>query len=582
MGKQKEYKVGENYFFYSDGCAYHIRTAQTKKSGEVITITEPFANHAPVVKKRVIIDDGYEDREEIVITPLRNGKSEKSVSLSLKDILGQTPNSKMGAACRILPGNNNKAYYRDFIQIQCEDIEPEQIYQHTGWAIIDEQRVFLNGENSVTANGLTHDYNVVPVSQRLAAYRFVSEKNNDRYDTFFRLLKVAPKPLIFACLGYTFLTPLNAILREMSIEPRFILYLIGKTGTRKTTMAFLFLSFFGVFNGTPPLNFGDTANSIEKSMALTDSTLLLLDDRYPSPNSYQAQKMESVEQSAIRQIGDRSSRGRMNADGSLKKDYVPKCNLLVTSEEHFSNLGESAVARSVSVELNEGDIDLEELSKIQAHTGDLNACMSDYIQFVIEKWDEIRNEIKDKFIEYRSAAQKGYHGRMAESVAYLSIGFEYMCQFLESQGVMNTKQSETARGQSWEVFMKLAAEQDKRIREETPINLFLSALKEDLDSEKVAVASITADGDHPGRSDRIIGYTDGEYYYLFSDKTYSAIREHYNDMGVNFPVSQRTLLKHLAGSEFATVGFQKKIRAVGKNAKYLRISVIALSEEGGE
>jgi len=76
-------------------------------------------------------------------------------------------------------------------------------------------------------------------------------------------------------------------------------------------------------------------------------------------------QMENMEQSTARQIGDRSGRARMNADGTLKATYRPNCNLIITAEESFSNVGESAIARSISVELKPGDVDLTALTEVQ-------------------------------------------------------------------------------------------------------------------------------------------------------------------------------------------------------------------------
>ena len=51
-------------------------------------------------------------------------------------------------------------------------------------------------------------------------------------------------------LAFTFLTPLNEFLHQANCEPKFVLCLLGRTGTRKSTLAALFLSFFGRFNSS--------------------------------------------------------------------------------------------------------------------------------------------------------------------------------------------------------------------------------------------------------------------------------------------------------------------------------------------
>ena len=314
------------------------------------------------------------------------------------------------------------------MQIQCENAPVSTLYQRTGYTTIDGKRVFLNGDYSITAEGLTDKYNVA-FSGQLSNYRFTADRHENRFETLLKLLpSTAPQSLVYAGLGLSFLTPLNALLREVGIEPCFILYFTGKTGTRKTTMAKLLLNFFGSFdNGTaPPAGFRDTANAVEKKFALTDSTLVLLDDRIPSTTPKVKAQMEAMEQSVARQIGDRSGRARMNADGSLKPTYRPNCNLIITAEESFSNVGESAIARSISVELEPGDVNLNALTEVQERAAHLNECMGDYIQYILQNWETLQATLKPLFLEYRNKAQSGGHGRLAECVAHLQIGIYTM------------------------------------------------------------------------------------------------------------------------------------------------------------
>lgn len=260
--------IGQQYYVDESGMQYYIEPIV--KDGEVIGQTETaFANRTPLLKEQLIIDNGVEAIQVLVFKVLRNSHMGPDISVTLKEILGPTSTLKFGAACRIFHGvRGAKARYSDAMQIQCENAPCTTLYQHTGYTFVDGERVFLNGENSVTAEGLTDKYNVA-FNGQLANYRFTADRHEERFDTLLNLLpSVAPQPLIYAGLGLSFLTPLNALLRDEGIEPCFILYFTGKTGTRKTAMAKLFLNFFGTFdNGTPsPAGFRDTLNSVEKSL----------------------------------------------------------------------------------------------------------------------------------------------------------------------------------------------------------------------------------------------------------------------------------------------------------------------------
>lgn len=546
MEKESEVlRIGDTYESKPDGTLVYREPILSKDTGEVIGVEETaIANHTPILKEHRIVDNGVEQSEELLFDVRRAGRMWGVTPVTLKDVLSQTPNIKFGAACRIFIGRGTKSRYSEAMQIQCENAPHTTVYQHTGYAMIDNQRVFLNGGNSVTVNGLTDKYSVL-MEGKLERYGFISERHPSRYRTLLEdLPRVAPKPLIYTALAYSFLTPLNAILQEIGFEPRFILYFVGKTGARKSTIANLFLSFFGTFreSESAPISFKDTQNAAEKAMGLLNSTLTLLDDRIPSTTKGVKDQMERMEQSVARAIGDRAGRARMNANGSLRSVYRPVCNLIITAEEAYSNVGESAIARSVSCELKPGDVNLSALTMVQQKAYELNECMAEYIQYVIANWDSLLSKLKGMFLELRDKAQTGGHGRLAVAVAHLQIGFSVMCDWLEAVNALTTEQSEALKAQAWEVFLALSAEQNRRIYDEKPVKLFLNAVKELVDRGEIRFADLSAEY-NPNRP---IGYVDEYFYYCYPDTIYSEVRKFYAAQDLNFPLGKSALFQQLA------------------------------------
>lgn len=581
---EKRVKIGVNYEYSPDGTLYY-KEGKEDKNGNVYEETTAIANHTPLLKEQRIIDNGVETTEELVFSALRDFHHGTDTAITLKDVLSQTPNIKFGAACRIFLGRGAKSRYSEAMQIQCENAPVSMLYQHTGYTVIEGERIFLNGGHSVTKDGLTDRYNVA-LSGQLEPYSFTEEKDESRYETLLRLLpSVAPKALIYAGLGLCFLTPLNALLRDCGIEPCFILYFTGKTGARKTTLAKLFLNFYGRFdNGTAPTaSFRDTINAVEKKFALTDSTLVLLDDRIPSTTPKIRAQMEAMEQAVARQIGDRSGRSRMNADGTLKATYRPKCNLIVTAEESFSNVGESAIARSISVELTPEDVNLQALTEVQQKAEHLNQCMSDYIRYVITEWKNISGNIKPLFMEYRNKAQNGGHGRLAECVAHLQIGITFMCEWLLSESVIDTKQAESIKAAAWGEFVELADRQNKRIIEEKPVKLFLDAVREMKDRGTIRITDIDAPSEY--NSSSIIGYRDKDFYYFYPDSIYSEVKRFYSLQDKNYPLGKAALFQQLKTDYLIETDREQttKLKRInGKRPRFLWLKAAALDEEREE
>lgn len=581
--KEKKHFIGDHYYYTDNGTLYYCEPII--KDGETVGTTETaIANHTPILKEQRVIDNGIETNEELVFNVLRDFHRGIDTAVTLKEILGQTPQAKFGAACRIFLGRGAKSRYSEAMQIQCENAPCSTLYQHTGYTVIDGERVFLNGGNSVTAEGMTDKYNVVFGGQQtgLSNYGFTEERNTERYNTLLKLLPGTTTPeVLFPSYGLVFLTPLNAVLRELGIEPRFILYFTGKTGSGKSSWAALMLNFFGRFAYTEKtLHFRDTVNAIEKVFALTDSTLVLLDDRIPSTTAKVRVQMESIEQAVARQIGDRSGRARMNADGSLKAVYRPKCNVIITAEDSFSNVGESAIARSISVSLKPGIIDIDALIGVYKNASHLNECMGDYIQYILKNWDNLQEKLKPMFYEFREKAQNNGHGRLVDCVAHLQIGISIFCEWLLSVGVIDQNAADNIKSRSWSVYMELAEQQNKRIADEKPVKLFLDALKEMLDRGTVRFMGV--DDNSGFTSEKVIGFKDDEFYYCYPDSIYSEVRKFYAAQDKSFPLGKSALFQQLETDALIEAGngqTTKLKRIQGKRSRFLWLRAAALDAE---
>ena len=82
----------------------------------------------------------------------------------------------------------------------------------------------------------------------------------------------------------------------------------------------------------------------------------------------------------MRAYGDRTGRGRLRADSSPMEARPPQGNAILTGE-FPPDIGESGTARYFSLELHDGDVDLEDLTVFQneASKGALQRCMFSFV-----------------------------------------------------------------------------------------------------------------------------------------------------------------------------------------------------------
>lgn len=231
--------------------------------------------------------------------------------------------------------------------------------------------------------------------------------------------------------------------------------------------------------------------------------------------------------------------------------------------------------------MKKGDIDKAVLTDLQDKHLLLSACMASYLEWLIPQADTLPDILKAQFKTLRQAAQSdARHLRIAETVAHLQIGMLSFLHFLCDKGVITEARRDAMAAEAWDIFLSLAEQQSKRIEQDKPVNLFLSALSELLATAQVHVLSIhDIEEPEPG----FIGYQDGTYFYLYAETAYRAIAQFYCTQGRNFPVGKMTLLKQLGAEglvlmEGTACTKLKKIRGKVHRFLWLRASALEYKE----
>lgn len=548
----KEYRLNIDDRYLSDGQGnLYFREPLKDANGYSDT---PIANFTPELVEMVRRDDGFTVMERTKFAAFRGGQHEPPVEIEKKDLIGTQPHAKFSPGCLVWRGKGNCAKLGEMMGLQCVDADTKTIYTHTGWKVIDGQRVFLNGGYSVTAEGLTDRYTVELAPDLARCYRFIpcEDDTGECFKTLLeRMPKAAPDWLIIPSIAYIFMSPLNAMLRELGAEPSFSFYLIGKTGTFKSSWTKVLLSFFGRlgYAETAPCTFLDTQNAVGRKLALAADVPLLLDDRRPTSNAADKMRYEGLEKFASSAIGDRAARGRADVTGNLRESYVARSNLIITAEECFQNIGASAVARSVSVELEPNTIDLPALMELQERPEHLNKIMQLFLQWLIGSWDDLRACVLDKLAEYRANFADAGHPRLATAFSQLMLGHAMYLAFLQDHGQIDKLEAATVRARAQRVFLDMCERQTERVEGEKPTRLFVELLREMLETKQVrlcdarprTVAGITTEQEITGPS--AVGYEDDEFLYLIPRTAYSAVTAFYAKSGYTFPASPAALWK---------------------------------------
>ena len=557
------------------GNCLYVTTASKRGSS-----TAKVCNFVPRIVSEKTVDDGAVTEKTLVLSGIHaDGSTLPPVEVNGADLSSfNWLLDKWGAKCIIEVGPRCREYLRYYIQTTADSADRLTEYHVTGWKKIDgEWHYLLPGDDSLN----------VTLKGKLQHY--CGESDYDLYDPIdtYNLIEKPPAPsrVIQPLVAFAFLTPLNEFLRQAGCMPKFVLFLTGRTGTRKSTIAALILSFFGKFTSTDlPMSFRDTANSIIANSFSLKDVLTCIDDFYPSDN-LEMKKLNTTAQTVMRAYGDRTGRGRMRADCTLMESRPPQGNAIITGELS-PDIGESGSARYFALELKEGDVDLSYLTLCQndAQNGAYRRTMYAYTQWLKRRYlcdDDHVEKLRDKLLSWHKTYRNNYyhhnqtcHGRLPEIVACLMIGMRFFLQFLKENCVIKQEDQEI----ELELFRKelyaLADQQSTNVEQDKPVNIFIRKLYSLIEGGKVMITERNRPDNFDPYPPGYIGCQDEEYYYLNKDLAHSAVKKMCAEQGESFPVSAKALVKALAEEgliKTTASGNTVSVRYCGKNMRFIAL-----------
>ena len=544
------------------------------------TYDRKLSNFTPYIKSELTIDDGATETKYLRLAGKHaNGEVLPEIEVSGKDF----PSfnwlfEKWGAKCILEVGKNIREHLRYAIQQTAEYAEQQFIYQQTGWKKINNEWYYLLPGDS--------KFNV-SLKGKLESYCGEQNYSKPDLETVYSMTKTppAPKEIILVLLAFTFLTPLIEFLRQAQCMPKFVLNIIGSTGTRKSTMVALFLCFFGVFNaGNLPMSFRDTANSIIQNAFALKDVMTCIDDFHPCGREDE-RKLTGTMQALVRSYGDRTGRGRLRKDSSPMESRPPLGNAIVTSE-FPPDIGESGTARYFLLELKDGDVNLDILSSYQqyAEQGVFRRAMFGYTEWIRKRFLQAEkiekgflNTLKESFVVYRNDfIQTGIscHGRVPEMAAELRIGIKMFLWFLEEHEVITEYAANILDSEFKEILYQLAKRQSENIQSDKPSVVFVKKLYALIESGAVAVTHKDLSLGEDPYPRNFVGFEDEHYLYLNKDIAYRHVKVLCNEQGENFSLTSKALLKTLAEDGLIKTSQDSNtvsVRYAGKNSRYMAL-----------
>lgn len=489
--------------------------------------------------------------------------------------------SDFGIRNRVYPGVR-KDVLLNAIQVASGTPSKKVAYDRLGVVYSpDGEARFLTGDGAISSSGKDTSIQV-DGSPILNRYSFMPAESVDDERAAMRavleVLSEVPKTdrgatAVIVLLAAAFRAPLFA-----ARPVRFMISVVGETGSGKSGLASLILNLFGkdFAHDRLPTSWNSTGVSLLGLMTHLVHVMLVIDNYVEKPGpggAYQRSARNLVSMA----IGDGAVRGASNRDGTRRPDRDIGALVVSTQEQMGIDQQSSETARQVVIKLEKRmgetpDVSIEAMEALQlkyGHTGVLSSAMYGYINRFLSGIGSAESDLQSAFASAHAHLKNRTgpipHERIGRNVAELMIGWNAMVAYAQELGVFDADCPHTAESLhalASDAFVDLVKAQVVEQNDERPEEVVLELLREALKSRKVSLRDRQTDGKpvNPalaGWEERSvkafgggveyvpahhqIGWIDDDFIYLQPNVTYAALAEIARKAEITIPVGQRQL-----------------------------------------
>lgn len=397
---------------------------------------------------------------EISLT-FENGSSSKTVKKALSELSAinwSEIDSRAALDPQIAVARANR-YIANDIQQALFGLPVTNVYRlsRPGLYKINGEAIFCTGGEVIrppASATQTSEIEIEPMVQHLDFDNNISEA--EAAAEVLNLISLFPNP------GRIILSQMLVALLRQAYEdagnrPSFCVFLHGRTGTQKTTLAsFLTQIYNRADRIAEPTRLNTShASAVEMLIDLTDQ-VKVFDDLFPAASSSVRKKQEETLSEITRYIGDGSIPARIKS-GKVR-ERQPKCGVLFTGE-YLIGEGSDA-ARLLPVEMTKPDTTA--LSNFQKRPLIISTFYRYFIMWVIKNYKETVSYLKEWLEEYRKT-DLGVHDRLCETHFFLNSAYSLFLTYCGEKSVLSENEIALLHRDFLNLLSKLVREQNKRV-----------------------------------------------------------------------------------------------------------------------
>lgn len=268
---------------------------------------------------------------------------------------------------------------------------------------------------------------------------------NQGFRKYLSCVKLTTSPTAAILILYTAMSLCYSLFKEAEVQPKFIVFLTGERGTRKTAISLALTQI--EYNSSPKYILKSTASGLEAGFKEYSNAVMVADDLSPAPDRTVLSQLTSNLELLVRVFGDGTGK-RRNFDfikDSKKEQYVTSGGCVVTGE--FVTGCQSSLARCLILENRKGEIDLSLLTKIQQDKHYVEDFAVDFIYQITLYMKQfgsdaiIKNIIQKHTLYYREVLQeKASNPRYCEYFAQLNTTSELIMHIAKFAGLLTDQE----------------------------------------------------------------------------------------------------------------------------------------------
>lgn len=339
--------------------------------------------------------------------------------------------------------------------------------------------------------------------------------------------------------------PFAAVLMSLLEEPFASLFILGPSGSHKTTLAVLALCHHGNFSTSNLHTFNDSANSLEKAAFILKDAPMLVDDFYPTSNRAEQQQMISTFEKLTRSAGNRSGRGRLQTNLRLHRTFYPRGMVWFTGED-LAAVG-SALVRLTLVEIEPNSIDLKMVSDLQAGKSLLPHALADFVRWLIKHQERVVKGLNEQGHQEQLSGKlrSQVHTRLPHQIVLWQRMVGVLCSWLSNHQFVPKVTIDQLLKDANSVFLENALRLQERISSSSPTEQFLEIIQSLKSAEKLWIKTQNVRNKQKQPNQEFFGWEKGDYIYAQGGVVWKLVQTYCQQVNRTFPVTERTLWEHL-------------------------------------